>query len=171
MFLLFINNIGQFYIGLLNPHVTNKLYKKTLPNYWSRQTSGRWNSTLTTSSIAPKYLLDNHLLQNVSEHLFLGVTLDSKNNVFSLTYQIYISVKATRALNFIKRNLCKCTQSTKTKAYISMVHPILEYCSSVWDLHLAKDINELEKVQRRAARWTVSDYSWSSSVTTINGLP
>ena len=47
-----------------------------------------------------------------------------------------------------------------------MVHPIIEYCSSVWDLHLAKDINELEKVQRGAARWTVSDYSQSSSVTT-----
>jgi len=45
-----------------------------------------------------------------------------------------------------------------------MVRPILEYCSSVWDPHLAKDINELEKVQRRVARWTVSGYNWSSSV-------
>ena len=28
-------------------------------------------------------------------------------------------------------------------------------------------INELEKVQRRTARWTMSDYNWSSTVTSM----
>ena len=92
---------------------------------------------------------------------FLGVTLDSKMSFSS--HIKYISVEATRILNFIKRNLCKCSQSTN----IPMVRPILEYCSLLWDTHLVKDINELEKVQRGAAIWTVSDYNWSSSVTTM----
>ena len=35
----------------------------------------------------------------------------------------------------------------------------------MWDPHFYKDINELEKVPRRAVRWTMSDFSWSSSVT------
>ena len=37
---------------------------------------------------------------------------------------------------------------------------------SVYTLTMvAKDIQALEKVQRRAARWVMSDYSWSSRVT------
>ena len=48
-----------------------------------------------------------------------------------------------------------------------MVCPILEYCSTVWDPHLLKDNNKLEKVQRRAARWITSNYNWSSSVTSM----
>jgi len=63
--------------------------------------------------------------------------------------------------------VCKCSQSTKAKAYSSMVHPTLEYCSTVWDPHFLKDINDFEKVQRQAARWAMSDYSWSSSVTSM----
>ena len=39
--------------------------------------------------------------------------------------------------------------------YESLIRPHLEYASSVWDLYLAEDILELEKVQRRAARWVV----------------
>ena len=37
---------------------------------------------------------------------------------------------------------------------------------SVWDPYLAKDILELEKVQRRSARWVKSCYSRSTGVVT-----
>jgi hypothetical protein len=33
-----------------------------------------------------------------------------------------------------------------------MIRPILEYASSAWDPHLSRDVSELEKVQKRAAR-------------------
>ena len=39
--------------------------------------------------------------------------------------------------------------------YKSYVWPILEYASLVWSPHLAKDIHEIEKVQRRASRITL----------------
>ena len=48
-----------------------------------------------------------------------------------------------------------------------MVRPYLEYCSTVWDPHLSKDINEFKKEQTKAARWTMSNYNWSSSVTSM----
>jgi len=60
----------------------------------------------------------------------------------------YAAANATKTLNFIRKNLYKCSQSTKAKAYSSVVHPILEHCSIVWDLHFLKDFNELEKIQR-----------------------
>ena len=41
-----------------------------------------------------------------------------------------------------------------------MVRPQLEYASDVWDPHQTGDIVELEKIQRRAARWVVNDYDY-----------
>jgi len=52
-------------------------------------------------------------------------------------------------LNFIKRNLHECSEEVKSLAFRSLVRPILEYSSPVWDPYLAKDILALEKVQRR----------------------
>ena len=46
----------------------------------------------------------------------------------------------------------------KEAAYKGMVHPILEYGSSVWDLHTGKLQEELEKVQNRAARFVTKNY-------------
>ena len=46
-----------------------------------------------------------------------------------------------------------------------MVRPIMEYASAVWDPFYVKDIQQLEKVQRRAARWVLNDYRYTSSVT------
>ena len=43
----------------------------------------------------------------------------------------------------------------------------MEYAASVWDPHHLNDIQALEKVQRRAARWVMNDYSWYSSVSAM----
>ena len=76
-----------------------------------------------------------------------------------------IVAKASKMLNFIRRNLSKCTKDVKSTAYLSLVHPILEYSSPVWDPYLLADIQSIEKVQRRAARWVSSDYSRFNNVT------
>ena len=75
--------------------------------------------------------------------------------------------KATRMLNFVKRNLYRCSAETKCLAYTSIVRPLLEYGSAVWDPYLQKEIQSIEMVQRRAARWVKSDYRYNSSVTSM----
>ena len=43
----------------------------------------------------------------------------------------------------------------------------MKYASSVWDPHQKNDIQAIEKVQRRAARWVMSDYGRYSSVSSL----
>ena len=78
-----------------------------------------------------------------------------------------ITCKATKVLNFIKRNLYKCSQYTKSNAYLSLVRPSLEYASSIWDPYYKIHDLTIEKVQRRAARWTLRNYDCHSSVTAM----
>ena len=48
-----------------------------------------------------------------------------------------------------------------------MVRPQMEFSSVVWDPCYNVDVDKLEKIQRRAARWVISDYNRTSSVTQI----
>ena len=46
-----------------------------------------------------------------------------------------------------------------------MVCSVLEYASPIWDPYLRRDCDQLEWVQRRAARFTYGDYCNRASVT------
>ena len=82
-----------------------------------------------------------------------------------------ICKKASKVLNFIRRNLSKCSTEVKSTAYLTLVRPIMEYAASVWDPHQQYLIDNIEKIQRRAARWVLSDYRQQSSVTNMLNLP
>jgi len=56
-------------------------------------------------------------------------------------------------LNFIHRNVYCCPPDTKATAYISLVHPHLEYAAPAWDPYLVGDCKQLERVQHPAARF------------------
>jgi len=121
--------------------------------------------TRSTSPLTFSYQLNDHVLSTVDQHLYLGVLLHRK---LSWSQHIsYITRKATRTLNFLKRNLSNCSPEVKAAAYVSMVRTSMEYAAAVWDPHQVGDIQELEKVQRRAARWVMNDYGRYNSVTTM----
>ena len=75
--------------------------------------------------------------------------------------------KATTNLNFLKRNLHSCPSTVKDECYKSLVRPIMEYASCVWDPHTQRNTNKLEMVQRRTARFVKGDCSRTSSVTAM----
>ena len=58
-------------------------------------------------------------------------------------------------------------RKTKHLAYTTLVRPILEYTSIIWDPHTASNINKLETVQRRSAKHIMHNYSRHASVTTM----
>ena len=50
------------------------------------------------------------------------------------------------------------------KAYFSLVRPLTEYASTVWDPYTSGNIDKLEMVQRRAARYVTGRHHNTSSV-------
>ena len=58
----------------------------------------------------------------------------------------------------LRRNLRFLPKGHKCTAYISLVRSILEYGSIVWDPYIQQDIQYIERVQKRAARFIVNDY-------------
>ena len=100
--------------------------------------------------------------------IILGIVIDSKMTFSS--HIDHITLKATRMLNFIKCNLCKCNKEIKCMAYLCLVRPSLEYAASAWDPYLIKDITAIEKIQRRAARWVTSNYDWRNGISITSTL-
>ncbi len=109
-----------------------------------------------------QYTMDNIPVSEVNHHPYLGVELER-----DMSWQQHISditTKASRTLGLLKRNFSSCSTTVKSTAYKTLVRPKLEYSSSVWDPHYDCKKEELEKVQRKAARWTLNQYSWTTSV-------
>ena len=59
-----------------------------------------------------------------------------------------ITSKARHLVGLLFRQFYSCTDTyTLYKLYLTIVRPHLEYTCEVWDPHLDKDINLIEKVQ------------------------
>ena len=84
---------------------------------------------------------------------------------FTVPHHIQLKVnKATKVLNFIKCTLYKCTKEVKETVYFTLVRPVLEHATIIWDTYQQYLIDDIEKIQRRAARWVTGDYHLTSSV-------
>ena len=102
------------------------------------------------------YQLNNTFLQHVDNNPYLGLLI-SKDLKWSNHIE-KTSKKANATLGFVQRNLRHCPMECRKSAYIALVRSTLEYGSVVWDPHLQKDIDKVEKVQRRAARFIKNDF-------------
>ena len=112
-----------------------------------------------------QYTLGQDLLTVVDSYPYLGVTVS--NDLRWHQHTDNISIKATRLLNFVRRNIYCCSTEAKALAYISLIRPHLEYASAAWDPYTARDSNKLDSVQRRAARFVKKDYRRTTSVSQL----
>ena len=112
--------------------------------------------------IHASYTLEGTDLENVESIKYLGVTITS-----DLSWNTHVSnvcTKANRTLGFLKRNLYSCPQEVKEAASKGLVRPVLDYGSSVWEPPGVVLQEELESVQKRAARFVTGNYNcetWS----------
>ena len=93
-------------------------------------------------------MLEGTVLENVESIKYFGVTITS-----DLKWNSHIRnvcSRANRTLDFLRRNLFCCPQDVKEAAYKTLVQPILEYGSTVWDPHCNGLNDELENVQKGA---------------------
>ena len=117
------------------------------------------------SPIIAQYNIHGHVLEVADTAKYLGVTLHKH-----CAWSKHISQTARKANNthaFLQRNLRRAPTSVKKRAYETLIRPILEYASAVWDPHAESDIYRLEMVQRRYARYTCNDFGRTGSVTAM----
>lgn len=114
---------------------------------------------------SPDYFLKDTLLESVESYKYLGVHI---TNNLSWARQIeYVTSNANRMLGYLKRNFSLSPSSLKKQLYITYVRPRLEYASSVWDPGYVTLSNKIEAVQNRSARFILSNYHRTSSVTNM----
>ena len=97
---------------------------------------------------------NNNILEETSEFCDLGLFTSNK-----LSWNAHIdkiSRKANKIISLIKRT-CKGLNyvATLRTLYCALVRSQLEYCIIIWSPHTTKYINNLEKIQRRATKFTL----------------
>jgi hypothetical protein len=87
---------------------------------------------------------------------YLGITI---SNNFSWNNHINnIEASANQAQGMLRRNIKKAPQHTKAMAVNTLIRPKVEYSSAVWDPYTKENIDKIERVQRRAARYVYNNY-------------
>ena len=138
---------------------------------WAKKWGMSFNpSKCFIMSISPKkdkldhlYSLLGVVLAKVPHSVYLGVTI--RDDLQWESHIQGITSKAARTLGFLRRNLQSCPPQLRNLAYFALVRSKVEYAASVWDPYLTKDINKIEDIQRRAARFVCNDHRQQSSVT------
>ena len=154
------------YRTIHGPHNTGQL-QEDLANLqsWENMWGMRFNPdkcevisvTLKKKPVLTNYVIHSEVLRRVNCAKYLGVTIDSRLSFNSHVDNICKKGNQLRA--FVHRNTKGCPRPIQSQAYSTIVRPALEYASVVWDPHTAKNINKLQKVQRRAARGVMNDWT------------
>ena len=189
LFLVYINDLPEsitsqvrlfaddtaIYLTINDRQTDNTTLQKDLDTLqdWSKQWDMSFNptkcqviqTTKAKSPIPTSYTLHGQTLETVSSARYLGVDISS--NLSWNTHVERVATNANRTLGFLKRNIKCKSRKIRECTYSSLIRPQLEYASSVWDPHTRSNIDRIEMVQRRAARWTLGEYARQTSVSAL----
>lgn len=96
------------------------------------------------------YTIGDKVIKNSDKEKDLGVVIDRSGKVSEQCR--LAAAAANKTLGMIKRSIYSRNRVVILNLYKSLVRPKLEYCIQVWSPYLKKDIDILEKVQRRATK-------------------
>ena len=117
-------------------------------------------------NIKSEYTIHNQILKNTNNAKYLGVIIDDK--LKWKEQHKAVCKKAYNLLAFFKRNLSSCPQQVKTKCCNTLLKPVLEYRSCVWDPYHQTQVKEIEKVHKNAARFATNNHSYNTGRTKTN---
>ena len=85
-------------------------------------------------------------IRNPFETMQIDCSLDWKEQIKA------VSAKVSRAIGFLKHAKSFLPKETLKTLYTGIVEPHFRYCCSVWGCAGSSEINQLQKLQKRAAR-------------------
>ena len=94
--------------------------------------------------------IDGKELTRVAECKYLGVILDE-----SLSWNAHVNClvsKVSKRLGILGRTRGSISMHTAGIIYRSFILPVLDYCDTVWNYYGRINADNIEKLQRRAAR-------------------
>ncbi|KFZ54324.1 hypothetical protein N321_07710, partial [Antrostomus carolinensis] len=98
-----------------------------------------------------KYRLGDEWLGTSSEEKDLGVVVDQKLNM-SWQYALATQKANNRILGCTKRSVSSRSREVILPLYSSLIRSHLEYCVQFWSPQHKKDMDQLERAQKRATK-------------------
>ena len=154
------------------PHVLQ--HDMQLLHRWSEKNKLPFNlekcHVLTFTKTSLQVFIGDHLLTHSTEEKYLGVMIT--NDLKCNTHIFSRCKKAHCVLHMLMRNVSPLASwRTKCDLYMSMVLPVLTYCSPVWSPSKAA-LTKLEQVQTRSTAWILSyDCTYRDRLIFLNLLP